>query len=211
MRKRIIAVVLCVSLFTLHLFVFAYGVNENVKLGDIDNDGVLTLEDARLVLRMSAEIDEPDTALADFDKDGTVTANDARNILLVSLGILPDVSKNGDNIVTTDPDNKYICLVNEQFGVDKKALVAVYTEPESDSNYVLEFKKKSLISSEYSRKPDDLKTVYYIPLKGEIAKTNGNLITGNVNCTGVEGVYVFTLMKKLIIPQNPDIFDLSDK
>ena len=55
--------------------------------GDANGDGVITAADARMVLRMAAEIDEiPEglMPLIDMNKDNEITASDARTILRIS-------------------------------------------------------------------------------------------------------------------------------
>ncbi len=61
--------------------------------GDIDADGKVTAADARLALRYSVSLDNPDEEqiiLADYNEDGSVTAADARIILRVSVGLSED-------------------------------------------------------------------------------------------------------------------------
>ena len=55
--------------------------------GDVDGDGAVLASDARLALRISAKLCEPDAAAfaaADLDGDGNVTADEARTILRIS-------------------------------------------------------------------------------------------------------------------------------
>lgn len=65
----------------------------NYKLGDVNLDGKITAADARLVLRISARLEEyPDVGSvvfknADVNGDGVITAADARIILRVSAGL----------------------------------------------------------------------------------------------------------------------------
>lgn len=62
-------------------------VQPEVMLGDVNGDGKITANDARLVLRHSAQIELlPDTKaeLADVNKDGKVTSTDARLVLRVA-------------------------------------------------------------------------------------------------------------------------------
>ncbi len=68
---------------------FKYFVVErtNVRLGDVDADGRITANDARLALRISARLEEVNyTAMlaADVNVDRRITADDARKILRVS-------------------------------------------------------------------------------------------------------------------------------
>ena len=62
----------------------AAGLNGYQKTGDVDGDGKLTAEDARLALRQALGKD-PKTEAADYDGDGDVTAEDARAILRDAL------------------------------------------------------------------------------------------------------------------------------
>lgn len=54
---------------------------------DIDGDKTPSLSDARKVLRVAAELDEPVGADCDFNCDGTVSAEDARKAMKIALGI----------------------------------------------------------------------------------------------------------------------------
>ncbi len=57
-------------------------------LGDIDNDGNITVTDARLALRAAVKLDELDDekqTLADMDSNGNVTVEDARSILRIAV------------------------------------------------------------------------------------------------------------------------------
>ena len=69
-------------------------------LGDVDADGRITAEDARLALRFSVGLGERDGVVAadqaddsfraaDFDHNGAVDSADARAILRVSVGLAP--------------------------------------------------------------------------------------------------------------------------
>ncbi len=58
-----------------------------LAIGDVNGDGKITADDARLALRYSAKLEKLNEAAvtaADADKNGTVTAEDARKILRVS-------------------------------------------------------------------------------------------------------------------------------
>lgn len=64
--------------------------NNKRVIGDVNNDGKITATDARLALRMAANIDIVylDVYLrADTDFDGEVSASDARRILRVAAGL----------------------------------------------------------------------------------------------------------------------------
>ena len=60
------------------------------KFGDINNDGVITADDARILLRCSAQLDDvtPEILLyGDYDKNSAITAADARTALRVSASL----------------------------------------------------------------------------------------------------------------------------
>lgn len=67
------------------------------KLGDVDMNGIVNLDDARLVLGVALAIDteeyqaiakdEQKSKLADMNKDGNVTLHDAELALLAALAI----------------------------------------------------------------------------------------------------------------------------
>ncbi len=75
-----------------------------IILGDVNNDGILSAVDARIVLQFSADIillGETETKSADYDGSGTVTAVDARIILRVSAGLPAASTANpGNNAVS---------------------------------------------------------------------------------------------------------------
>ncbi len=61
-----------------------------LSLGDIDDDGTISAADARLVLRMSVNLEIPSAdqeAAADIDGDGNISAADARLVLRISVNL----------------------------------------------------------------------------------------------------------------------------
>lgn len=65
------------------------GISTFIK-GDVDGDGKITAEDARLTLRASVgseKLSEEQTKRADVDGDGKLTASDARTILRKATGL----------------------------------------------------------------------------------------------------------------------------
>ena len=85
-RKRIISLLLAaVLLLTAAPCGFAAAPN-----GDVDFDGAVTPEDARLTLRASVGLENISAAAkawADVDRDGKITSADARLILRASVGL----------------------------------------------------------------------------------------------------------------------------
>ena len=89
-KKVLSLFVLCCLAFQLFsLTAFAYA---EIK-GDVNNDGKVSLLDARAVLRSVAQIEVlPDEAIsvADYDGDGVLTFEDARKILNASIDLPPE-------------------------------------------------------------------------------------------------------------------------
>lgn len=58
--------------------------------GDVTNDGGITADDARLILRAAVKLEnlsEEQMKIADVNDDGTITANDARIVLRMSVNL----------------------------------------------------------------------------------------------------------------------------
>lgn len=208
-RRSLLCAVLAVLMASSSIL--CYAEDTGPLVGDIDGDGELSSADALSILKMACDI-EPcyDLSVADYDGDGIISSYDAVQVLAIAATGLPFLEKTGDNIITDDPNNKFIAFVVKKYSVNAAALVAIYTDPESDSNFVLQFKKKSL--TKYGRSPDDLEAVYCISADlTNVSKTKGSLLgTGNENCTAAEGYMVFLLVKKDIMPQHPDVFTNVD-
>ena len=61
---------------------------EKQNCGDVNEDGVVNIYDARNMLRITSKIDEPlETVDYDINKDGKINVEDARYVLRVSAGI----------------------------------------------------------------------------------------------------------------------------
>ena len=197
---------LCILFSTISITAFAEG---EVLKGDADGNGTVDTADARIVLQMAAGIVEADLTVADMNDDGIISVQDALDTLYKASNIggvvIPD--KNGDNYLSDDPNNEFIRLIASTYNVDKNALVAIYSVPDSGTNYVLQF-KKSLFGSTIEKSPKNLYRVYHIGLAPErtISYTEGKLLTGNYNCSGAEGMIVFNLVKTEVMPQYPGYF-----
>ncbi len=221
---KISSVLLCIILLLSSFSITAFaedGETEEptILLGDMDLDGKVETTDARLILRVASGIEAPcDDYLiyGDMNSDGVVSVEDAVLALKKAVEIqenesvggvvIPD--KNGDNYLTDDPNNEFIQLISKTYNVDSAALVAIYSEPDSGTNYVLRF-KKSILSSKYEKSVDNLYYVYHIGAAPErtISYTNGQLILGDhYNCTAAEGVMVYNLVQSMVMEQYPDYF-----
>ncbi len=186
-----------------------------ILLGDMDLNGKVETTDARLILRLSASMEErtEDALLhGDMNSDGVISIEDAvlalRQATDISIGgvVIPD--KNGDNFLSDDPNNEFIKLIANTYNLDPASLVAIYSVPDSGTNYVLRF-KKSLIGNKYEKSVDNLSYVYHIGAapEREISYTNGKLVLGDHhNCEAAEGVMVYNLVQTMVMEQYPDYF-----
>lgn len=208
--SKIISLLLSFVFLISSLSVVAFAEGEAI-LGDVDGNGTVDTQDAREILRMASCIIPEDLAIADMNGDGVVSVDDAIAALNKASNtggvVIPD--KNGENYLSDDPNNEFIDLIADTYDVDKKALVAIYSVPDSGTNYVLEFKASGLINKTYEKSPDNLKRVYHIGLAPEraISYTSGSLLTGNYNCTAAEGILVFNLVQTKVMQQYPDYFE----
>ena len=219
---------LCFVLLLSSLSIIAFaeeGVTEGTEeptilFGDMDLNGKVETTDARLILRISAGIEMVSDDLfliADMNSDGVVSVEDAVLALkaVANIGeeggvVIPD--KNGDNFLTDDPNNEFIKLIAETYDLDPASLVAIYSVPDSGTNYVLRF-KKSLLGNKYEKSDENLSYVYHIGAapEREISYTNGQLILGDhYNCEDAEGVLVFNLVKTTVMEQYPDYFEIKE-
>ena len=208
-KFKISAFLLCLCILFSTISITAFAEGEVVK-GDVDGNGAVDTADARIVLQMAAGIVEADLTVADMNDDGIISVQDALDALYKASNIggvvIPD--KNGDNYLSDDPNNEFIRLIASTYNVDKNALVAIYSVPDSGTNYVLQFKKSGLFGSTYEKSPDNLYRVYHIGNAPErtISYTSGSLFTGNYNCSAAEGLIVFNLVKTEVMPLYPDYF-----
>lgn len=189
-----------------------------ILLGDMDLNGKVETTDARLILRISAglELVNDDLFLiADMNSDGAISVEDAVLALkaVANVGeegiVIPD--KNGDNFLTDAPNNEFIKLIADTYNLDPASLVAIYSVPDSGTNYVLEFKGSGLLGNKppYEKSVDNLKKVYHIGVapEREISYTDGKITFGDhYNCDVAEGVIVFNLVKTTVMEQYPDYF-----
>ena len=216
-----LSVVLCFALIACSLTLIAFAEDETTQepqiiLGDMNKNGKVETTDACLLLRLSAnlsEITDEYLLYGDMNSDGIISVEDAVLALKKAIDIqnsgvvIPD--KNGDNFLTDDPNNEFIKLIANTYNLDPASLVAIYSVPDSGTNYVLRF-KKSLIGNKYEKSVDNLYYVYHIGAAPErkISYTNGQLVLGDhYNCQAAEGVVVFSLVQTTVMEQYPDYFE----
>ncbi len=116
MKRKILTMLFTVFLFVV-LAVTSFAAYD---IGDVDNNGMITAEDARLTLRNSASLENltpEQIAAADVDKSGEITAGDARTILRVSADLETFESANGQNSLYIEPGvlNVAVCADNPPF------------------------------------------------------------------------------------------------
>ncbi len=210
--KKLISIILVTIMFCGCLLTEGFAEGEAL-LGDIDGDGKISTKDARSVLRMASGVDPENLALADLDGDGFVSVEDAVKTLYEATNIggvvIPD--KNGENYLSDEPDNEFIKIIAKAYDIDEEALVAIYSVPDSGTNYVLQFGNKGTsFNKKYPKNADNLVMVYHIGIapKREISYTDGKLTGGkHHNCTASEGWMVFGLVKTEVMAQYPTYFN----
>lgn len=115
------------------------------------------------------------------------------------------LSVNGENKLSDHYDNQYIKLVNEKYGVDEELLVAIYSVPDTGTNFVLEFSGKKNLKGEYVKSPDTLVKVYQIDAAKNIKVATGKP-TGNEGVSYAESVMTVAMIKTIVMEQYPDYF-----
>ena len=114
------------------------------------------------------------------------------------------LSVNGENMLSDHYDNEFIKLVTDKYGVDSDLLVAVYSVPDSGTNFVLQFdgtKKRG----EYVKSPETLEKVYQIDMARNIKVATGK-VTGNEGVSYAESVMCVAMVKTIVMEQYPDYF-----
>ncbi len=120
------------------------------------------------------------------------------------------LTKGGDNILSDHHNNKYIKLVSGKFDVDKELLVAIYSQPDTGDNFVLEFSGKRDEDGNVIKSPDTLTKVYAIDENKNISVATGKT-TGNINVSYAEGALCFNMIKTIVMPQYPEYFSGVEK
>lgn len=120
------------------------------------------------------------------------------------------LSKNGENQLSDHHNNKYIKLVSEKYNVDKENLVAIYSEPDTGNNFVLEFSGKRNEEGNVIKSPDTLVKVYGIDKQKNVCIATGKT-TGNVGVSYAEGMLCFNMIKTIVMPQYPEYFTGVEK
>ena len=134
------------------------------------------------------------------NQDGTVstTRNEA-------VAYYEQFSKNGENILSDNHENKYIKLVSSSYGVDSEFLVAIYSEPDTGNNFVLEFDGTRDSEGNVVKSPDTLSKVYLVDAQKNISMAT-KTGAGNQGVSYAEGLFCFNMVKTIVMEQYPDYF-----
>ena len=127
MIRKTISILMVLALFV-SLFAFASAV-EPYSIGDVDGNGQILADDARLALRASAkleELTEQQKTAADVDGSGEVLADDARVILRVSAKLEPVPGKPGEIPAKPASPNEVLKATGMQTGYDTENKVLYY-------------------------------------------------------------------------------------
>lgn len=115
------------------------------------------------------------------------------------------LSKNGDNKLSDHYENEFIKLVSTGYNVDSDLLVAIYSEPDTGNNFVLQFNGTRDSGGNIVKSPDTLEKVYQIDIDRNVKVATGTQ-SGNVGVSYAEGIFCFNMVKTLVMEQYPDYF-----
>ncbi len=115
------------------------------------------------------------------------------------------LSPNGENKLSDHYQNKYIKKISSKYEVDADLLVAIYSEPDTGNNFVLQFNGKTDDDGLIIKSPDTLEKVYHIDKDGKVSVATGKQ-TGNEGVSYAEGAVVFNMIKVIVMEQYPNYF-----
>lgn len=208
------AIVLCIALVSVlgesslskedtTRYVLTSGVNQSVTatsnnkinelLGDINSDENSGGEGANTQVNQGTINGNQDNKTP-----VSTTENDA-------VAYYEQLSKNGDNILSDHYENEFIKLVSANYNVDSDLLVAIYSEPDTGNNFVLQFNGTRDSDGNIVKSPDTLEKVYQIDIDRNVKIATGTQ-TGNVGVSYAEGIFCFNMVKSLVMEQYPDYF-----
>lgn len=115
-----------------------------------------------------------------------------------------NLAVNGENLLSDHFENEFIQMVYNEYGVDPDLLVAIYSVPNSGTNFVLQF-DGSKRGGAYVKSPDTLEKVYHIDADDNITVATGTN-KGNVGVSYPESVMTVAMVKTVVMEQYPDYF-----
>lgn len=112
----------------------------------------------------------------------------------------------GDSQLDFDTENKFVDAVVAKYGIDREGLITAYSVKGRDSNYVWQFNGAETKNGKLIRNADTLKYVYYVNADcSKVSRTGG--YTGNDGCSLKDGLTVFLLTQKVLIPNLQEQID----
>lgn len=136
------------------------------------------------------------------EDNATTTAKVTKN---QAVEYYEQLSPNGDNVLSDHFENRYIKQISRDYGVDSDLLVAIYSEPDTGNNFVLEFNGKKDSSGSVIKSPDTLAKVYLVDKNGGVKIATGKE-SGNVGVSYAEGLLSISMIKTVVMEQYPDYF-----
>ena len=121
-----------------------------------------TTEDVNLdeFLNVDNASDESDTG--DGENSQSITKVDAKDTTKNEfVESYEHLAVNGENLLSDHFENEFIQMVCNEYGVEADLLVAIYSVPNSGTNFVLQF-DGSERGGVYVKSPDTLEKVYHI-------------------------------------------------
>lgn len=109
------------------------------------------------------------------------------------------VPEYGNSQLDFNTDNKFVDAVVAKYGIDREGLITAYSIKGRDNNYVWQFDGSRDENGKPIRNADTLKYVYYVNADcSAVSRTGG--YSGNDGCSLKDGLTVFLLTQKVIIP-----------
>lgn len=121
------------------------------------------------------------------------------------LSELDSKEKNGDNLLSDSPDNEFVSLVSKNYNVPAERLVAIYSVPDTGTNFVLQFKNERDANGNIVKSPDTLEKVYNIGKDRSVKIATGKMV-GNVGVSYAESLICFGMITESVMCQYPDYF-----
>ncbi len=104
-------------------------------------------------------------------------------------------TSNGQMLVDTSPNNKFTQIVHKDRQIDTGYLIAVYSQPDTGQNYVLEFTSTTNFTA------DTLRRVFLIDTKGKISSVAAKSSSERENVSSMENWFCMNvLIKKMLLP-----------
>ncbi|MBR1811842.1 MAG: hypothetical protein IJ766_09425 [Clostridia bacterium] len=114
----------------------------------------------------------------------------------------PITSANGTLNVDGSAENKFIKIVNQQYGIDAELLTAVFALPDTGQNYVLEWNSGRDDAGKILHTAENLRRCYLINTAGEVTDIAATKSSERVGMSIAENrIAMETLIKRVILPQ----------